>query len=781
MNNQSTATEQLSDEEYQSIVWDGKLHSYRPSPSWREQISPKLKLYSKVDEDLDPVTFEVLRNRLWMINMAHGETLTRISGSPIFQALDFNVTILAEDGELVMNAPFLQYLNAGAPLVIRYVLENYSEAPAIEDGDMFLANDPWVGAAHQMDVCIACPVFIDGKLFAWVSNAGHQYDLGGIVPGGWPQNAVDVHYDPVLLTPFKIVEQGTLRSDLEQMYLRHSRMPDLVALDLRAQLAGCRYAAQSIKEACEEFGAPTVKAAMRRILDQAQEAFANKLSRVPDGKWTDIRYLDEKLPGDRLTHPIQVNVEKQGNRLIVDNIGSEAQSEGPCGFTYVNFSGGFVGVLSVTMLYEHTFSIGGAERQIEFRPTPGLLNCCDHPAAVSGGVTNVLAHMYSVMNIVGRMLACDPERKRDIIVGGAEWPLLVLAGLNDRGEYFGTGFMDTSGFGSGARSYKDGVDTGGPSWNPLMRVPNVEEAEQSFPVLYLYRRELKDSGGAGRWRGGVGLEYAVTPYRAGNMESVTNSGGMTISTFGAMGLFGGYPSPSVRFEVIKNSDVHDFFARREMPRDVNELSADKKFKLRAKSNGTSIDAGDVILGMAPGGGGYGDPMEREPSRVVKDVALGYVSGEAARDVYGVVINESGEADEAATSELRERILTERRAWPNASQLLQDRSEPAPLSTPASNEPSQFVHEYVVARDEGEFRVLACSRCDHVLGDYRAEFKLGLLVHEGSATQIPTTSEPSEFLDEKIVFRRFCCPGCQLQMAVEIVREGEPFVPEMMFA
>ncbi len=87
----------------------------------------------------------------------------------------------------------------------------------------------------------------------------------------------------------------------------------------------------------------------------------------------------------------------------------------------------------------------------------------------------------------------------------------------------------------------------------------------------------------------------------------------------------------------------------------------------------------------------------------------------------------------------------------------------------------------MARDEGDFRVLACSRCDHVLGDYRAEFKLGLLAHEGSATLIPTTSEPSEFLDEPIVFRRFCCPGCQVQMAVEIVRAGEPFVPEMMFA
>src|SRR5207253_987752 len=151
---------------------------------------------------------------------------------------------------------------------------------------------------------------------AWVANAAHQYDLGGVVPGGWPQSAVDVYYDPIVFRPFKLVERGVLRPDLEQMYRRQSRVPDLVALDLRAQLAGCRWATRSMALTCEEFGAPTVKAAMKRILDRAQEALRAKLERIPDGTWTEVRYFDEKLPGEHHTHRIQVNVEKRGDRLI---------------------------------------------------------------------------------------------------------------------------------------------------------------------------------------------------------------------------------------------------------------------------------------------------------------------------------------------------------------------------------------------------------------------------------------------------------------------------------
>jgi N-methylhydantoinase B len=503
-----------TEDEAPAIVWDGRRHSYRPRPDWQDRISTKLPLHREVDDDLDLVTFEVIRNRLWTINIAHGETLTRISGSPVFQALDFNMCILTETAEIAMNAPFLQFLASGAPMAIRFVMEHYSDSPGIEEGDVFLANDPWVGAAHQMDVLIAHPIFVEGKLFGWISSAGHQYDLGGVVPGGWPQNAPDAYSDPVLFSPFKIVERGVLRADLDRMYLRHSRVPDLLALDLRAQLAGCRFASEQIQDACAQFGSATVKAAMRRILDNAQRSFAEKLTAIPDGTWSEIRYFDERLPGDRHTYRMQVNVTKKGDRLRVDNEGTDEQVEGPNNFVFAGFAGSVMAVTSVMMLYEHMFSIGGAERQIDFEPTPGLLSCCDYPAAVSGGVMNIICHMNALMNVFSRMLATVPEFRRDPMTSGPEWPLLVFEGTDDRGNYFGQALMDPMAMGSGARSFKDGVDTSGAPWSPLVKLLNVEGSEQWYPVLYLYRRELVDGGGAGRWRGGTGMEFAVTPYRA---------------------------------------------------------------------------------------------------------------------------------------------------------------------------------------------------------------------------------------------------------------------------
>jgi N-methylhydantoinase B len=764
----------------EEVKWDGTVHSYRSRPDWATRISPKLELFDEVEEELDPVTFEVIRNRLWTINIAHGEALTRISGSPTFQALDFNMCILTERAEIAMNAPFLQYLDSGAPLAIRYIMENYSEEPGIAEGDAFVGNDPWVGAAHQMDVLIAQPIFVEGKLFGWVSNAGHQYDLGGLVPGGWPQNAVDVHSDPTLLSPFKLVEAGVMRKDLEQMYRRQSRVPDLVALDLRAQLAGCRFATAEIQKACEQFGAPVVKAAMRRILDNAQRSFAEKLSRIPDGTWSEVRYFDERLPGDRTTHRMQVNVIKRGDQLTIDNVGTDEQAEGPNGFVFTGFSGSVLGVVSVTMLAEQMFSIGGAERQIDFDPTPGLLTCCDYPAAVSGGVMNILCHMNALMNVFSRMLACTTEYKKDLIGAGPEWPLLVLAGTNDRGEFFGTALMDAVAMGSGARSFKDGVDTSGPSWSPLIRLLNVEASEQWYPIVYLYRRELEDGGGAGRWRGGTGMELCITPYRAELIEVITNTGGMGVSTHGGTGLFGGYPSPTARYLLKSETDVRERFARREVPSRVGEIEASSETLLRGKSNGTPLRPDDVFETTFTGGGGYGDPLDREPELVAADVSRGYVSPEAARNLYCVEVGADGEVDGTATESLRSARLEERAAWSPATELVGGAAA-GETSTPATGDEPRSVHEYLVARDEEDQRVLACARCDRVVSGYRDNYKTGLLAMEGPVTEIPHVIDPAYFLDEEVVLRHYCCPGCQVQMSIELVRSDEPLLTEFRFA
>ena len=761
--------------ESDAVVWDGKRHSYRPDPDWLSRVDPSVELHADVASDLDPVTFEVIRNRLWTSNLAHGETLQRISGSPAFQAMDFNMCILTEEAELVVNGPFMLYLASGALLAVPYIMERYGGSPGIEDGDMYLVSDPWIGACHQMDVLFACPVFVDGRLFAWVCNAGHQYDLGGIVPGGWPQNAVDIYYDPVLFSPIKVVERDVVREDLAMMFQRQSRVPDLVALDFRSQIAGCRFARGEVVAMCEEFGADVVKAAMHGILDNAQRSLQEKLGRVPDATYSEVRYVTERMPGDRGSYPIQVNVAKTADRLVVDNVGTVEQMDGPMGFVYAVLSGSVLGATALTWLWEHTFSLGGAARQIAVDPVPGLLTCVDYPAAVSGGIFNSATLLSGVMDIYTRMMTCDPDLRQDAVSAADSCELLVLTGVNHRGEYVGQAIFEGQAGGPPGSIDADGVDTGAAAMTPLMPLLDVETYEQFFPILYLYRRELTDGGGAGRTRGGTGTAVAFTPYRAEHLEIVTTNGGPSTTTHWGVGLFGGSASPKAQMIVAKDTNLAAVFADQRVPTGLDDIEAQTTTTLRGKSNGTTLAAGDVVACTFSGGGGFGDPLERDAELVGRDVTVGYVSAQAADELYGVVIAADGAVDQAATTARRAEILDGRRTWTPARDFaaMHGPVEADPV-TAASGEDARAVHPYLAACDRDGQRVLACARCDHAISDYRSpNFKLGLLIEELPATAIPGAGDPSLMTDTEFVLRNYCCPGCFGLLESEIVVAGNP--------
>ena len=753
--------------------WNGLRHSYRPRPGWKDRVSARVCFHTQRDEAIDPITFEVIRQKLWTINIAHGETITRVSGSPVLATLDFNMSILTEDAEVVLNAPYVQFLNAGAPLGIRYILENYSDRPGIDEGDIFCCNDPWIGACHQMDVLFAAPIFVDGALFGWIANAGHQYDLGGIVPGGWPQNAEDVYSDPIVLPPFKLVERGEMRRDLEALYLRQSRVPDMVALDLRAQVAGAVFARNQIVALCDKFGAGTVKAAMRRMLDEAQEAFRKKLALIPDGVWSETRYIDEALPGNRTAQRTQLTITKHGDRIRVDNAGTDAETPGTNGIPFTTWSGSVTGIISVAMLYEQLFAYGGSERQIDYAPSPGLLTCVDHPTATSGGILQAVTMMNAVQSILSRMMACDETLKPDLVAPCAEFLLPVLVGFDDRDKYFGQAILDSFACGSGARSFGDGVDTSGPTYSPLSMILNVELIEQWYPILYLYRKEDRDSGGAGRWRGGNGLRCAITPYRAKSISIVTNTGGQGVTTQNAPGLFGGYPSPAGHYSIRRKTNLRRLIQSCIMPDDIDALEAEETLRLRAKSNGTSLGPGDVFEVRIGGGGGYADPLERDTALVVRDVVQGAVSVGAAEAVYGVIMTGSDDADLQATADRRAGLLRERASWPAADDAS---TRYAPVVPPG--ESARFVHEYVAVSQQGDSAVLACARCGHAFCRHGGNYKAGALMKSEPVTGIPSAQDPTFFLDDSFVFRRFCCPGCFVQIATEVARADEPSFLEM---
>src|SRR5262245_61603827 len=238
--------------------YDGVTFPYIPKATL--QIDPKLSLHTDWTDKIDPITYEVVRHNLWTVNEELGMTIQRISGSPLaVYAFDLNSSIFTEDGEFIYYGPYQLYMSGVSDVQVKWTLEHRSGNPGIREGEMFLSNDPWVGGAHQMDVTLLNPVFSEGKLFCWITNVLHQYDVGGITPGSFCPNARDAFDEGILLPPVKIVEGGELRKDIEAVYLRASRKPYLVALDLRAQIAGNVTAARRITQLIERYGAARVK------------------------------------------------------------------------------------------------------------------------------------------------------------------------------------------------------------------------------------------------------------------------------------------------------------------------------------------------------------------------------------------------------------------------------------------------------------------------------------------------------------------------------------------
>ncbi|MDP6517555.1 MAG: hydantoinase B/oxoprolinase family protein, partial [Alphaproteobacteria bacterium] len=487
--------------------FDGITYGYVPPEVLN--ISDSLVLHRDADTDVDPVTYEVIRHNLWNINEEHGATIQRISGSPVaMYALDLNPSILTEDAEFVYFGPYMQYMSGVTDTQVKWILEYRGDNPGIRPGDMFLANDPWVGAAHQMDAMLICPVFHGEELFCWVTNCLHQYDIGGITPSSFCPSAEDAFDEGILIPPVKIIEGDTIRKDIEDIYLRSSRKPQMVALDLRAQIAGNVTARARIEALIARYGAATLKAVMKRVIGNAETAFLDKMARLPDGVWRDRTYVEACRPGDRRTHRVMLGLRKEGATLIFENDGTAPQ-DGAMNATYSGWRGSLIVAINELLCWDQNFAVGGALRHIRFNPTPGTFTCANFPASVSTAPTQAMEiSLYPAYNVLSKMIYPDPDMRRDIMcIGGtSQWPATIFRGTDQWDQPFGYILVDPIGGAIGAFSHGDGINTGGQARTPICQLPNIEHTEQSFPVLFLYRKELPDSGGAGKWRGGMSAE-----------------------------------------------------------------------------------------------------------------------------------------------------------------------------------------------------------------------------------------------------------------------------------
>jgi N-methylhydantoinase B len=738
--------------------YDGVTFPYIPGETLA--IDPGLALHRDFTDKIDPITYEVVRHHLWNINEELGMTIQRISGSPVaMYAFDLNSSIFTEDGEFIYYGPYQLYMSGVSDVQVKWTLEYRSGNPGIFEGDMFLSNDPWVGAAHQMDVTLLAPIFWEGKLFCWITNVLHQYDVGGITPGSFCPNARDTFDEGILIPPVKIIERGELRRDIEAVYLRSSRKPYLVALDLRAQIAGNVTAGRRITKLIERYGPDVVKGVMRKIIDTAEAAFLQKMAKLPDGIFRERTYVEVARVGDRGTYPVLLTMEKRGGQLVFDNAGTAAQT-GAINTTYSGWRGSILTAINELLCWDQLYAIGGALRHIQFRPALGAFTCATHPASVSTAPVQAMEiSLYPAYNTLSKLLAGDPELKRDVMcIGGtSQFPLTCFRGIDQWGERFGYLLLDPMVGAIGAFSFRDGIATGGQVRSPICRIGNVEHNEQSFPILTLYRRENTDSGGAGKYRGGNSAITAFVPHGTDEIWHETESSGAAIPT--APGLYGGYPACTNAYDFKVNTDIRDRFRARQMPDDIGDVGGQEQL-LQLRQIDIRQGPSDIYEVAFAAGAGYGDPIERDPEAVRRDVENGDISRGAARDVFRVVLVDADDelrVDGEATAALRHHALVAR----------------------LGREPQRPARRHPVTRGVGEAldlvatdgpAHLACARCGWLLGPATENYKThALRVDRPIQAANPLIGDPRRFIDADVEFRQFYCPACGGLLENEVCR------------
>lgn len=594
---------------------------------------------SERESTVDPVIMQVVRSRLIAITDQMRLALQAVSGSPtVTEASDFFTGLYLPDGSFTTMGHQVTFEAPPVGALIRHLLSSGYE---LKDGDRIIGNDPFIGALHQNDVQMCAPLLVDGELIAWAGVMAHETDMGGMDFASWSPKAKEVWQEGLRIPAVKLVDGGVLRQDVLDMILAATRLPAQVGLDIRAFIATLNVAADRLKELCARYGTSVVQAAMVTMVDDAETRMRARLLEIPDGTVHVRDYLEHDGHSNKL-YMVDLVATKTGDRVVLDFSGSSEQAPGFVNCSRAGLMGGVAGAVIPTLGFGIPWN-EGLLRPIEVT-APDRLVCTAMPPAPVGSAT--VETVWVVSNVVSgalnRLLMASPQhRHRAQGVSSGTMATFNLSGRNQYGEVFGLHLMDPLAGGFGAFASHDGQDAAGPINAPCPSIADVEVNEQKNPLFYLHRRLAPDTGGAGRRRGGMGAEVALT-ISVPQAEALVMTHGLEVPN--SVGLSGGQPGG-----VISQSLAKNFLGKGEAGPAVRPLVAEDHRDFEAmgpKPGAFPMTDSDVFAVTWQGGGGIGDPLDREPDDVVADVRRGVVGREAAESVYGVVLHagERGKID-----------------------------------------------------------------------------------------------------------------------------------------
>jgi N-methylhydantoinase B len=574
---------------------------------------------------LDPITLEVVRNKLEDIADEMEMTLLKSSHSTVVkEALDASAAIFDAEGNQVAQA-IASPIHLG--MILPAVEEFVKRFPPKEmkEGDVFVLNDPFAGGTHLPDLVVTVPIVFEGETIALAVAVTHHQEMGGRSAGSTPMDAGEIFQEGLRIPPLKIYDAGEPNETFFAFLEANVRIPSIVRGDLDGQFASCAAGVRGVRQLAERYGAEPLGELMAALLDRAEVMTREAIVKIPDGTYNFVDYLDND--GFELDKRIRIEatITVDDSDVLVDLTGSDPQVRGPINCVPASTLAAIYYVVKVATGPEIPNN-AGCYRPIKTILPEGSIVNAKSPAAVNG-------RAVVVRRIVDTMIGALAPAMPDVIPAASNGhPLVCSFGGQDpaTGRAFVTAEVGTGGM--GARPTKDGIETVQTDTSNAQNVP-VEALELEHPIRVNYYRLREDSGGVGRFRGGLGFEKSFEALRA--PVNVSHRGERSLTA--PWGLFGGGAGAMSKSVLIRADGSEEHFP--------------SKAELR-------MQPGDRLEVWTTGGGGHGDPLERDPALVLADFLDGKVSTEATSSEYGVVIAD-GKVDEERTLKRRAELAADR--------------------------------------------------------------------------------------------------------------------------
>jgi N-methylhydantoinase B len=567
--------------------------------------------------DRDPITFELFKNAIFAIADEMALTICRTTYSGVLRDnMDFSTALADADGKLVAQGLTLPGHLGSIPTALAVVVERFDEG--MREGDVFIMNDPFDGGMHLPDIFLFKPIFANRRRVAFAATICHHGDVGGRVPGSNASDSTEIYQEGLRIPPLRLYDAGVRSDALMAMIEKNVRIPVRVLGDLRAQLAACHIAESQFLELLERHGAETTKTYMAEVIDYAERLTRAAVAELPDGEWSFEDWIDDD--GIDVGQPIRLfcTVRKEGDSMAVDWAGTSPQVKGAINNT-LSFTKAAAYTAIRSILPGGIPNNEGVFRVIEVTAPAGTIANGVLPAACAArGLTG-----FRMLDCCfGALAMMVPDRVCAASDGGNTG--VSIGGWDDERKPFI--FVDFACGTWGGRPWADGLQ-GNSNMFANMASQSAEVIESEYPIQILAYELLCDRAGPGQYRGGA-------PYRR-DYRFLEKAAVLQVRsdrhTIRPYGLYGGRPGkPS-----------------------ANTLARDGTNRPQASKLTVEIKRGDVFRHELAGGGGWGDPLERETQAVLADVRNGYVSAAAAAADYGVVVDsERWCIDAAATAERR---------------------------------------------------------------------------------------------------------------------------------